>query len=83
VLNALQRAQYLLGNESAGNRYSIYLLYWYKSTNTDAAANSLELTNEEEEELAIVEVKKVVKMPGALTAQVLSLLALLVQKYKY
>ena len=43
-----------------GRRYWIYLLYWYKSTNTDAAGCS-----------------------GASIRRPLSLLALLVQKYKY
>ena len=46
-------------------RYSLYLLYWYKSTDTDALL--VQLTQE-----IVLE-----------SAQVLSLLASLAQKYKY
>jgi hypothetical protein len=58
-----------LGGGAEGTPYSIYLLYWYKSTNTDAAGGGglgggAEGTRPK---------------PYAL----LSLLALLVQKHKY
>ncbi len=36
------RPLWFAGDQSAqGGRYSLYLLYWYESTNTDAAAGAL------------------------------------------
>jgi hypothetical protein len=51
-------------------RYSVYLLYWYKSTNTDTG-NCQDPRNED------------VKGPVGTVKRVLSLRALLAQKYKY
>ena len=53
--------------------YSICLLYWYKSANTDA--DMLLQDKEEETDAARKEVEQ--------CENVLSLLALLVQKYEY
>ena len=54
-------------------RYSLYLLYWYKSTNNDAAVRA-----------DVPDISIETKPPAAVLCclrQVLSLLALLVQKY--
>ena len=57
-------------------RYSVYLLYWYKSTNTDTAKRTPALQRETAaERLRLATELRELK--------VLSLLALLVQKYKH
>jgi hypothetical protein len=85
--------------ESASTRYSVYLLYWYKSTNTDAVGvnKSTYVQRGKIQAISANDNRKgAFSVPTAApgdeeevgvvfsgVSQVLSLLALLVQKYKY
>jgi hypothetical protein len=59
-------------------RYSLYLFYWYKSTNTDAGGASNEGVVS-----AVANLLSILVSMAQEAKPVLTLLALLVQKYKY
>ncbi len=64
----------------ARTHYSVYLLSWYKSTNTDASDDLLDAILER---AILTALTKGVHLNVPPQLQVLSLLALLVQKYEY
>ena len=68
---------------SCGRYYSVYLLFWYKSTNTDAAEADVAVVPGTQVPLNAFPAFKTPEVAFAPVFQVLKLLALLVQKFRY